>query len=504
VTLQQVHLRVNDAATGKPTPVRLRITNADGMYFAPFGRLTDFATGINQDVGGNVMVGLKKWAYIDGACEILLPPAELRVEISKGPEFKPIHETITLLPGKMSMRFAIERWSNVREQGWYSGDTRVHFLSTEGAALEGAAEDFALVHLLVKETTSQDAFGKPVKALPNILAFNGQVFAQSRDGCAVAVSTLNEHPKLGSLALLHCHRVVYPLTFGGPTGKEDWTLFDWCGQCHRKKGLVVWTNPLHQTKYFQHGEPLADLILGEVDAFELTFFEDSPFDALADYYRLLQAGLVVPLVGASSKDSNGVPLGAMRTYARVGSEMEFTYANWIEAVRAGRTFVTNGPLLDVTINGQVPTSRCDIAAGEPITIRVGAKCWSPFEHLELLWNGEVLKATSATDGPPYHAVLDHEWKPDRSGWLAVRCRGETLVPSRPAPQRLFAHSSAIGVRVADAPEWGEAESLNRLMTDLDAMLRWAKEKARCDTPAQRERLCHVFEEARTVLAKKLS
>ena len=36
------------------------------------------------------------------------------------------------------------------------------------------------------------------------------------------------------------------------------------------------------------------------------------------------------------------------------------------------------------------------------------------------------------------------------------------------------------------------------------MLHWAQEKARCETPAQRSRLTHVFEEARTILAKKLS
>ena len=151
---------------------------------------------------------------------------------------------------------------------------------------------------------------------------------------------------------MHCHRVVYPLSFGD----EEWTFDDWCGQCHRKKGLVVWTNPQHQTPDFLYGEPLADLILGKVDAFELTFFEDSPFDVLADYYRMLDAGLVVPLVGASAKDSNGLVIGSMRTYAYLPRDQEFNYSNWIEALRAGRTYVSNGPLLHFTINGEVPTT----------------------------------------------------------------------------------------------------------------------------------------------------
>ena len=43
--LQTVHVRVNDAATGQPTPVRIRFEGPGGEYFAPFGRLTEFATG---------------------------------------------------------------------------------------------------------------------------------------------------------------------------------------------------------------------------------------------------------------------------------------------------------------------------------------------------------------------------------------------------------------------------------------------------------------------------
>ena len=250
----------------------------------------------------------------------------------------------------------IERWSDVRKQGWYSGDARVHFMSPDAGLLEGQAEDVAIVNLLAMETEVKDSFGKSFCAIPSIVSFSGQSFAREVPKCGVAVNTQNVHPELGSLGLLHCHRIVYPLTFGGPNGKDDWTLHDWCDQCHRKKGLVVWTNPQHQTAAFLYGEPLADLILGKVDAFEATFWEDSPFDVLADYYRLLEAELVVPLIGASGKDSNGLPLGQMRTYAQLPRGQDFTYSNWIEAVRAGRTFVSNGPILNFMINGEVPAS----------------------------------------------------------------------------------------------------------------------------------------------------
>src|SRR5581483_9400265 len=81
--MHTVHVRVNDAATGKPTPCRIRFTDAEGRYYAPFGRLTEFATGRNQEVGGNVLLGMKPHAYIDGTCEIRLPAGVLHVEIHK-------------------------------------------------------------------------------------------------------------------------------------------------------------------------------------------------------------------------------------------------------------------------------------------------------------------------------------------------------------------------------------------------------------------------------------
>ena len=77
--MHTVHVRFNDAATGQPTPCRVRFTDADGHYFAPFGRQADFATGRNQDVGGNVLIGRKPHACIDGTCEISLPAGPLPV-----------------------------------------------------------------------------------------------------------------------------------------------------------------------------------------------------------------------------------------------------------------------------------------------------------------------------------------------------------------------------------------------------------------------------------------
>ncbi|MBI2809191.1 MAG: hypothetical protein HYX68_29770 [Planctomycetes bacterium] len=491
--MQQVHLRVNDAETGKPTPVRLRITDADGTYYAPYGRLTEFATGANQDVGGNVLIGAKKWCYIDGACEILLPPGQLQIEITKGFEYKPLDETITLLPGKMALRFTMERWCDLRKEGWYSGDTTVHMLSPDAALLEGQAEDVAVVNLLADERYLADKNGNWHPAIPNILSFSGQQFARQGPGCGVAVNTLNVHHWHGNLALLHCHRPVYPLTLGLDRG-DNFALADWCDQCHRKNGLVVWTGP-HRTLALGPGEPLADLILGKFDAFDVRESSEIAF-----YFALYSCGLAVPLVGGSRKGTNAQVLGSMRTYAHGTPGNEFGYAAWIEAVRAGRTFISTGPMLHFTIDGEVPsTAPARPTASQPRKVRVEAKHSNRISCVELLWNGSVVAEVHPPADSPCVAVLEHELIARESGWVAARCVGV-----RDDETNVFAHTSAIPFQGADPLGWAEPRRVNLALNDLDAMLRWAKEQARCDTSAQRERLCGIFEEARTMLAKRLS
>src|SRR5262249_22455400 len=166
--LQTVHVRVNDAATGKPTPVRIRFTDAKGNYYAPFGRLTEFATETGVDVGGNVRIGKEAYAFIDGTCEIQLPAGPIHVKITKGPEYQSVEAQCELAPGKMALRFEVERWANLRAESWYSGDTCAFFLSSHAALLEAAAEDLAVVNLLARECYVPGAEGREYRPITNL------------------------------------------------------------------------------------------------------------------------------------------------------------------------------------------------------------------------------------------------------------------------------------------------------------------------------------------------
>ncbi len=451
-----VHLRVADAATKKPVPCRLRVSDPAGTYFAPLGRLAVFACGVGEDVGGSVRFGRDNFAHIDGACEIALPAGvPLRIQAFRGPEWTPLDTTVTLKPGQMAVRLEMSRWFDRHAEGLTSTDSRCHFLSPHAALMEAAAEDVDEVNVLARVHYGLSAIdGNTYPQLIGITAFSGQTPALEADGRTVFVNTLNTHRTLGNLGLLNSHRPVYPLAFGGSEGPDDWSLCDWADQCHRKGGRVVWCDAFREG--LPGGEALVALILGKIDAVEFDAKpRNTPF--LPWVYRLWNAGLMVPLVGSSGKDSNRGAVGAVRSYS-VNRRREPLGDDSTQAADAAGSpgFVTNGPLLRFAVTG----TRV-VASAESVT---------PFEKLEIVANGVVIASTPATAGERHTASLEIEYTAE--GWLAARAiggAGSILFPDQPA----FAHTSPV---VVGSPARLHA-AVNALRESLDRVREWVETQA---------------------------
>jgi hypothetical protein len=449
-----VHLRINDAATKQPTPVRLRVTGPQGEYFAPLGRAPDFPTQRGEEVGGNVRLNRERFAYIDGACEIRLPAGvPIRIRATKGPEYRPVDETLTLGAGQMAIRQTITRQYDL--DGWVSADSRVQHITPHAAALEAAAEGLQFVNLLASVQTLLSKDANTYVTTPNLTAFSGQVPALSAHGSHVVVNTLNWHPVLGRLALLNSHRTVFPLVFGDPFDSDDWSLVDWCQQCHRKGGLAVWVDAFRPGTGFLGGEALLAAMLGKIDCIEL---DAIPRDTarLPWVYRLWNAGVKLNLIGGSAKDSNALAMGSMRTYAKGAS-----YSEWIESVRNGVSFVTNGPL--VVIDGTTAS----------------AMSWQTFEKLDIIADGNVIASTSPTlvDGR-YTASVEFDAR--EHGWSAARVIGGAPL--------VFAHT---------APVWGTPkppakESIAAFTRQIEQVREWASERGQyTDEKWRRQLLDHA-------------
>jgi hypothetical protein len=213
-----------------------------------------------------------------------------------------------------------------------------------------------------------------------------------------------------------------------------------------------------------------------------------------EWYRAWSAGLRFPLVGASAKDSNRVALGAIRTYARLQQNDQPELTAWVEAVRAGRTYVTSGPMLHFAVNDQVPGAIVDQRApGERVSIHARLESSSPMEApLEILVNGEVLeRVRQLPEGKPAIATIERAHAVQQPCWIAARCAGSSQSDS-------FAHSSPIFVRV-DGKMPSDSEVVRHYDEWLSRTVDWVDNEGRFEMPRRKEQLRALIEQARQAL-----
>jgi hypothetical protein len=77
-----------------------------------------------------------------------------------------------------------------------------------------------------------------------------------------------------------------------------------------------------------------------------------PLWAMEIYYRFLNCGFRLPVSAGSASGVVPSPIGYNRVYVRLHDT--FSYEGWFRALKAGRSFATNGPMLFFTVDGKEP------------------------------------------------------------------------------------------------------------------------------------------------------
>jgi hypothetical protein len=136
------------------------------------------------------------------------------------------------------------------------------------------------------------------------------------------------------------------------------------------------------------------------------------------YYHILNSGLRVPPSAGSASGVLPNPVGYNRVYVHL--EGEFNYGNWWQGLKAGRVFVSNGPLLRCRANGEWPGHTFTAPAGTTLELRVDAALDSrdPVSLLEIVQNGQVLRAVPYSDWKRTGSVGTIQFK--SSGWFLIR------------------------------------------------------------------------------------
>ena len=119
---------------------------------------------------------------------------------------------------------------------------------------------------------------------------------------------------------------------------------------------------------------------------------------------------------------------------------EFSYGAWVKGLRAGRSFVSGGPILDFKPGGTVQGPAV-------VAVKAAASSPAPIDRFELVVNGEVA-ARGTLSGDKMSAVLDQRASLEKSGWYGVRV----------LTGRQQAHSSPVYVEVPGKPADSKADA----------------------------------------------
>ena len=509
--------KIVEERSGRPVTARLRLTDARGNDVVPAGHPSELAPDAQQ---GDVRFQSKRFAYVDGNFNLDPHALPLRYQVIKGYEFVIAEGRISaedLRDGGITIPLA--RWSSLAEQGWYSGDIHIHHISPKTCRLEMEAEDLDVANILTSDFTFDQ------------LEFEGHLNPYSSGRRLIYVNQEFRNDHLGHLCLLNLKKLVEPVKTMQP---YEYPLhLRACDETHAQGGYVSWAHfpswPGVESPLDVAMEKLDGLeILSVLDPREFPVFmqkivpELEANDGLRLWYRYLNCGFRLTATAGTDKMTTFVTVGANRVFARM--QGEFTYQNWINALKDGRTFVTNSPVLAFTVNGRDPgaTLPFDSKKDKMAEVHAVAESQLPYDRLEIVANGTVV-AQSTPSGTRHKAEIHLEHPIQQSCWLAARvCEDldgyrrkglnfQTVhVPAGTRlsdyygtrrPETVFAHSSPVYCIRDEKPirSWEDAEYYTRY---LDNAIRWLETEAKFARPSDQQASILAFQQGRAVFTAR--
>ncbi|HYO83836.1 MAG TPA: CehA/McbA family metallohydrolase, partial [Bryobacteraceae bacterium] len=233
--------------------------------------------------------------------------------------------------------------------------------------------------------------------------------------------------------------------------------------------------------------------LGQVDAVDIY-----PWGPVAAeiWYELLNCGFrIAPGAGtdtfANWRSINQLP-GNSRILVR--SQKPLSYAEWMTGMRAGRSFVTNGPMLDLTVNGGGPGETVRSAAGAPLSLKVSARIESPtaIDKAEIVLNGKVVHTVPVNGGRA--TQLSWGLPNAGSGWVALRVAGRS--DPRTLGATAQAHSAPVYLEAEGKPMTPNGESAAMFIRWIDRLSDLVQRRNNFRNDGQRKHVEQIIREAR--------
>ena len=399
--------------------------------------------------------------------QVSLPPGQYRVEAVRGKEFLPTAQEFDVTNEPVNLRISLQRFINMPESGWFSGDVHAHRPMDEMSNVI-VAEDlnvgFPMTYWVrdsqeIPSASGPNLEGKPIAVAPNnfLYPINTEYEIFSVNG--------KRHTQGAVLVLNHKR----PLNIPAPPSLSV------AEEVRRQGGLLDLEK--HSWAWSMMIVPIMNVDLFELSnnhnwrtefAFSQWTIENAPgwpeverhatgFTelgwtqfALQTYYSLLNCGFRMRVSAGTGSGVHPVPAGQSRVYVHTGNP--FSYEKWIEHLNAGHSFVTTGPLVNVRFNGDLPgTTWTSTEQQNDISITGTVTCINRLKSIEVIHNGIVVERLDSEPRKTEHGVWEYAISSkaslQKSGWVALRCFEDL-----PGEKVSFAHTNPVFMDVAGHPQ----------------------------------------------------
>lgn len=467
--LTQVRGTVLDSETGKPLAARVHLQSEEGTWH------------FVESVGGEAVHYDREMKHLPKSPEVHttlsadpfsvhLAPGNYTFRIERGKEYLPIVQRVTVADTSLNLEFLLQRWVNMSERGWYSGDTHVH-RRIEDLPNIMLAEDLNVAFPLTYWVTKSELPPLDANGEENFIA-NGLIEVDDTHviypiNTEYEISSIGpRHHTLGAVFVLNHES---PLPIGAPPVGPVARL------AHKQGALL---------DLDKHSWPWSLMLVPtmDVDLFELSnnhvwqtpfAFQDWTLDTCPEfmnvsrdekgftewgwinygfqtYYTLLNCGFRMRVSAGTASGVHPVQLGFSRVYVQLSDG--FSYKKWIKGLDSGHSFVSTGPMLDVKFNGKPPGHTFSVAlpSDSAVHIKGTAESRRPLDRIEIIVNGRVVRSiepiNESRSSGGYDNVIDEIIRGDESFWVALRC-----FEHHPEGRIRFAHTNPVFVDVRDRP-----------------------------------------------------
>jgi Tol biopolymer transport system component len=420
----------------QPNFARVSVTNSAGQFFVP----DDARIYADDGFDRHEQAFENHYFYIpdDESAHLDVPAGKYVVKVTSGFDFKPFQEQVDIPMKRIDtveavlepLKFAgpngtwvsSDLHGHMNYGGTYRNDCRILVETAEG-------EGVKVVHNLTvnKEQRFPDIgfldFGDSSCKDSDALIIQGQEFHTSYWGHR-GILRLKDHLLLPGYA-------GYPNTAAASLYPMNADVYD---MAHAQGALVGAVHPFDEAPdpFAQPAQKITDelpidVALGKLDYMEIVGFSDHKSTAEV-WYKLLNLGFRLPAGGGTDATTNyAAPIRGQVGFDRVyvwTPQWPASIDTWMDELKRGRTFATNGPLIEFKLGGEMVGSELKFDAAQaavPFTARL--RSIVPVDHLEVVCNGKVAQSL-LKNGPKDTADVEGTLALSESGWCVLRTWSE--------------------------------------------------------------------------------